>query len=82
MSDKLRPIKAAEEGVQSATSKAKGKLLDWLPRKTCEHCGSLCTAEQEFVERQAMVCPIWKCPDCSSRYHREEDSPLSFDMWR
>lgn len=81
MSDKLRPIQAAENAVESATQSAKGKLLDWLPHYNCDNCGAICEAKTEFVTRQATHLPVWKCPECGKRYHQDEDNPLSFEMW-
>ena len=80
----LRPIQAAEEAVETFQHKAKGKLLDWLPRHTCEACGAVCTAENEFVEQQAIYMDVWVCPneDCSKRYYRDEGNPLRAEMWR
>lgn len=84
MSDnKFRPIQAAQEATESVKSKAKGKLLDWLPRHECDNCGAICEADTQYIERQASIEPVWQCPDesCGKRYYRSEDNPLSFEMW-
>lgn len=82
-SDRLRPIEAAENAVESVRDAARGALLDWLDHYECDHCGAVCTAETEYVERQADYLPVWKCPeeDCNARFHREEGNPLSAEMW-
>jgi hypothetical protein len=49
-------------------------LISWLPDPhVCDHCGSYCTAEEQFVEEQAIYMKVWQCPneDCGARYHRE-----------
>lgn len=77
----LRPIEAAENAVENVKQTARGKLLSWLPRFTCTKCGALCESDVQFVERQADYLPVWECPECESRYHRDDNNPLSANMW-
>ena len=72
-------VETAQEATETIKGKARGKLLDWLPRHYCT-CGQPCEATTEYVEEQAMPVPIWKC-ECGKRYYREEDNPVSADMW-
>lgn len=78
----LRPIEAAQEATERVTSAARGKLLSWLPRHTCD-CGAICEADTQFVEEQAMPVAVWQCTDdeCDRRYYRDEDNPVTADMW-
>jgi hypothetical protein len=79
---KFRPIEAAENAAENIQNTIEGQLLDWLPRKHCDSCGSVCEPREEYVERQAMVCEIWVCSKCGKRYYRdEEEVGLSFEMW-
>ncbi len=58
--------KTAREGAR--------KLVPWLPDPhVCDHCGSYCNAEEQFVESQAIPMKVWQCPneDCGARYYRE-----------
>ena len=77
---KLRPIEAAEQATESVKRKARGKLLDWLPRHYCT-CGEPCEATTEFVESQAMYMPVYRCPECGKRYYREDENPVTASMW-
>lgn len=80
--DSLRPIEAAEKATETVKSKARGKLLDWLPSPhECDNCGALCEAKHEYVERQAMYMDVWRCPECDSRYYRDDENPLRAEMW-
>lgn len=58
------------------------QFIPWLPNpKTCEECGAVCEPTTAFVEQQALIMPIYECPDCGQRYFREEENPLTADMW-
>lgn len=68
-----RPIKEAAESASDAAENAGRVLIPWLPEpKACDHCGAYCLAENEFVAEQAMHVDVWVCPECSSRYYRDE----------
>ena len=51
------------------------QLIPWLPDPyTCDHCGSLCKADTQYVESQCYIMDVWQCPneDCGARYFRDE----------
>lgn len=81
----LRPITNA---AQTATRRATGAVLSWLPTaKRCE-CGAVCKATYEYDAQEAAFFsdtngerPAWKCEACGTAYRREEKSRLSFDIW-
>lgn len=55
------------------TVERQGKvLIPWLPDPyTCDDCGAYCDATEEYVDQQAMIVDVWKCPECESRYYRD-----------
>ena len=70
-----RAIQEASEAAESAVEQGK-VLCPWLPDpKRCEACGAYCDATEEYVDTQAMVVPIWKCPTegCAKSYYRDRD---------
>jgi hypothetical protein len=49
-------------------------LIPWLPTPHRCECGAYCTADVQYVESQGMPVDVWVCPDCETRYYRDEDS--------
>ncbi len=68
----------AADSVSEAKEQSR-RLIPWLPDpKTCDHCGSLCEADHQYVEEQCIPMDVWQCPneDCNARYYRDEDESL------
>ena len=78
---KLRPIEAAENAAESVEQAARGKLLDWLHHEYCDECGAVMDADTKYVESQAMPMPVYECRECDHRVFRDEDNPVTADMW-
>jgi len=49
------------------------RLIPWLPDPHQCDCGVYCEAKDEFVQEQAMIMPVWVCPECESRFYRGEE---------
>jgi len=65
-----RPIKKAQEATEEAISDGK-VLCPWLPDPPrCPHDKAHMDALEEYVGEQAMVIPVWKCPECGYREYR------------
>ena len=68
-----RAIKEAAESASEAVEQSK-VLCPWLPDpEPCEACGVYCDATESFVESQAMIMPVWECPECGQEYHRDRE---------
>lgn len=81
--DRLRPIQAAENAGKAVVDRARG-AVSWLGGHRCDACGAGCEPGREYVEEQAMVCDVWVCPECGSRFYRDAESGsgvVSFDLW-
>jgi PHP family Zn ribbon phosphoesterase len=48
-------------------------LIPWLSKPVRCECGAYCDPDTDYVETQAMIIDIWRCPDCGKRYYREAD---------
>lgn len=48
-------------------------LIPWLPDPHRCDCGALCLSDTQYVGNQATYMPVWDCPDCEKRYHRDGD---------
>lgn len=55
-------------------------LIPWLPKPHQCSCGSYCYADVGYVQSQAMVMDIWRCPDCSARYFRNGEMDLTGEI--
>ena len=68
-----------KETVEESVERGK-RLISWLPDPyQCDHCGSLCDADNQYVAEQALPdVPVWQCPndDCGKRYYRDEKDVL------
>ena len=68
-----RAIKEAAESASEAVEQSK-VLCPWLPDpEPCPHCKRHMDATEEYVDQQAMVVPIWRCPECEYRAYRHRD---------
>ena len=62
-------------------------VLPWLPNpKRCEHCGAACEQTHAYDPQEAAFhpngeAPAWECPECAAIYRRDDDNPLTADMW-
>ena len=70
-----KPIQKALEGGIEAVEQEKKNLCPWLPDPHKCDCGAYCDAEMKYVESQATIMRIWKCPneDCGKRFYRNRD---------
>jgi hypothetical protein len=69
-----KPIQKALEGGIEKTKQETKNLCPWLEDPyRCDSCNSYCDATEDFVESQALVMDIWKCPECGDRYYRNRD---------
>jgi hypothetical protein len=68
-----KPIQKAIEGGIEAVEQETKNLCPWLPDPHKCDCGAYCDATRDYVESQAMVLPIWKCPECNARYYRNRE---------
>jgi len=71
-----KPIqKAIEGGIEQAKQETKN-LCPWLedPHR-CDSCNTYCDAEVEYIESQATIMRIWKCPNeaCGKRFYRNRE---------
>jgi len=68
-----RPIEKAKNATEKVVSDTK-TLCPWLPDpESCPHCKVHMDALEEYVSTQAMVIPVWKCPECEYRAYRHRD---------
>lgn len=76
-------VDTAQDTAATVSRHVRQQLFDWLPAFECTNCGAICEADTQYVERQAIYCEVWQCPnaDCGSRFYREEGNPLSANMW-
>jgi len=68
-----KPIQKAIEGGIERTKEETKNLCPWLPDPHKCSCGAYCDATKDFVESQALVMDIWKCPECGDRYYRNRE---------
>ena len=63
------------------------KALSWLPDpKHCDHCGAACEQTRAYDSQEAAFhpngeAPAWECRECEAIYRRDDDNPLTADMW-
>jgi hypothetical protein len=69
-----KPIQKAIEGGIERTKEETKNLCPWLESPhTCPKCSVYCDAERSYVESQAMIMRVWKCPECDARYFRNRE---------
>jgi len=47
--------------------------LPWLSDPQRCDCGAICVSDVQWVGHHADHLPVWDCPECERRYHREPD---------
>jgi len=68
-----RPIKEAQEAADTARETVKN-LCPWLENPhECPDCNRYCDSAEEYVEQQAMVVKVWRCPSCEQLFYRNRD---------
>ena len=71
-----RPIKEAAEqasdGLQGGARRLQLFVNGFLYDYECDNCGAVCEADVQYVGEQAMHVEVWACPECNSRYYRED----------
>jgi len=65
------------ETAESVSQQAK-TLIPWLPDPMeCPECAVYCNYDHGYDPARAAFfpvgqCPIWRCPNCETKYRREE----------
>ena len=68
-----KPIQKAIEGGIERTKQETKNLCPWIEDPHKCSCGAYCDATRDYVQSQALVMDIWKCPECGDRYYRNRD---------